>query len=400
MKNTLSLILFLLSYSVFGQTEYVHQVLLLNEGRYDYYEQEIIEPVSVGIYNPSTNLYNTIIELDNARFASDLIIFGDYFYVAADNKVFKYDLNSYELIAEQDAPGVRKMAIYDNYLFITKGDYDSATFSSVIFDSYLDVFSASDLSFVMSFDISNGPQWSTENIIINEDKLYVAINNGYEWGNYKGIIGIVDLSTMDYAHEVDLGEDGKNPVNMMFKNNSVYTINNKNWDGSSISMVNVADLETETINLSNVSAGCGVSIIRNNNLLYQLSSDYPVYSFDLLTLENSNPIEGLIHNYYAITINPINGYTYTSVSNFVSNSSILIYDVNSNLVNSFFSGVATGKIVFDVRNETSSILENNLVSLFNTSVDILGRSSIQDNMRIIISLDEDGDIEKQYLLNK
>ena len=84
--------------------------------------------MSVGIYNPSTNLYNTIIELDNARFASDLIIFGDYFYVAADNKVFKYDLNTYELIAEQDAPGVRKLTIYDNYLFITKGDSNSNDF--------------------------------------------------------------------------------------------------------------------------------------------------------------------------------------------------------------------------------------------------------------------------------
>jgi len=302
------------------------------------------------------------------------------------------------LIVEQEVPGVRKLIVYNNYLFVTKGDYDSVTFSSVVFDSYLDVLSVNDLSFVMSFDVSNGPQWSTESIIINENKLYVAINNGYEWGNYKGIVGVVDLLTMDYTHEVDLGEDGKNPINLMFKNNSVYTINNKNWDGSSISMVNVADLETETINLSNVSAGCGVSIIKDNNLLYQLSSDYPIYSFDLLTLENSNPIEGLIHNYYAISINPINGYTYTSVSNFVSNSSILIYDVNNNLVNSFFSGVATGKIVFDVRNQTSSILEDELVNTFNRSFDILGRMNMQDNMRITMS--SDGNTEKKYLLNK
>ena len=41
-----------------------------------------------------------------------------------------------------------------------------------------------DLNYQSGFEAeTNGPQWSTENLLINENKLYVLINNAYEWGN-------------------------------------------------------------------------------------------------------------------------------------------------------------------------------------------------------------------------
>ena len=97
----------------FAQTNYVHQVLLLNEGCYDYDIEEILEPVTIGSYDPETNLYNTIIEIPNVRFASDLIIDGNYFYVAADNKILKYDLDTYALLNSVDLIVVRKLIIYE-----------------------------------------------------------------------------------------------------------------------------------------------------------------------------------------------------------------------------------------------------------------------------------------------
>ena len=51
----------------------------------------------------------------------------------------------------------------------------------------------------------------------------------------------------------------------------IYTINNKNWDGSSVSIIDLdSNLfhETSCICLMLV-AGCGVSIIRDNKLNYQ-----------------------------------------------------------------------------------------------------------------------------------
>ena len=401
MKQYLYTLSFLFTFLCICQNNYLHQVLLLNEGCYDYYNEEILDPPTVGVYNPETNTYNTEIEIPNARFASDLIIDDGFFYVAADNKILKYNLDTYELINSIDYAGVRKLTIYDDFLFVSRGDYDLETYSPIIFDSYLDVYLKENFSYYYSFDTSNnGPQWSTESLLIVDNKLYIAINNAYEWGNYKGIIGIVDISNMSYS-ELDLGDDGKNPINMMYRNGNIYTLNNKNWDGSSVSILNLPTSSlVETITLSDVSAGCGVSIIRDDKLNYQKSSETEMHIFNLETLEQEGLVNNLENNYYAVALNPLSDYLYAAIANFTSNSGVLIFDENNNQVNSFFADVATSKIVFDIRNETSSNLveEKNNLDIIGVS-DVLGRS-VNDKTPIVIELLQNGDYNKKLIIKK
>jgi len=383
---------------IFAQNTYLNQVLLLNEGCYDYYEQEILEPVTVGVYNPDTNTYNTIIEISGARFASDLIIDQEYFYVAADNRILKYDLNTYDLIASQDAPGVRKIVIHDSYLFVTKGDYDLSSLSAIFFESYLDVYDVLDLSYLFSFDTENGPQWSTESLLIQNDMLYVAINNAYDYGNYKGIVGVIDLTNMSYVNEVDLGEDGKNPINLLYRNGFIYAINNKNWDGSSVSVINVDNINTQTINLSNVSNGCGVSIVRGDELCYQVSNSAQMFKFDLTNLEEIGLVDNLEYNYYAIAQDPVNNYLYASIANFISSSGVVIYDQNNDVINTFFADVATRTIAFDIRIAMVSIDEQfNNTKYVIKEIDLLGRENSSLTLKLEISNDQS--VEKKYIVN-
>ena len=72
---------------------YVHQVLVLNEGYFDYTTNQSVVPPTIGSYDPVTQTYTTIDTIQSARFGSDLIIDGDYFYVAADNHLYKYNKN-------------------------------------------------------------------------------------------------------------------------------------------------------------------------------------------------------------------------------------------------------------------------------------------------------------------
>ena len=41
----------------------------------------------------------------------------------------------------------------------------------------------------MELDTTIGPKWATQNMIVDGNTLYIAINNGFEWGNEKGLIG-------------------------------------------------------------------------------------------------------------------------------------------------------------------------------------------------------------------
>ena len=371
MKNYLFLILTLLSSSSFAQN-HVHQVLILNEGLYGYDSL-----VTVGSYDPLTETYTTVVEIDSSRFASDLIIDSTFFYVAADNKILKYHLDTYELLAEVNVEGVRNLAIHNNHLFVSRGEYDPVTWGSVSYNSYLHVYNKNNLSYITEFDTIIGPKATSQNLIVDQGKLYVAINNGFEWGNEEGLVGVIDANSLNYISEFDLGDDGKNPDNMMLHDNNLYTVNNKDWSGSSISQIN---LETGTVVTKNISAaptGCGTSCLRAGKIIYQLSQDSLLFQWDPMGEGEDNSSEiGLFDNFYELAEDKINSKFYASSTDYVSYGNIHIYDENYNLESTFTTGISPGTIVFDVR-QSLSLEELGIPNFINKSsyiYDLLGRA--------------------------
>ena len=112
--------------------EYVHQIFVLNEGYFDYSTNQIVEPVTIGVYTPSDDSYSVVDTIENARFASDLVVHEDFFYVAADNKLLKYDINNYNLVASQNIDGIRNIKIHNEKVFVSRGDYDNTTFMPIL----------------------------------------------------------------------------------------------------------------------------------------------------------------------------------------------------------------------------------------------------------------------------
>jgi hypothetical protein len=332
--------------------QYVHQVLVLNEGYYDYQTSTQGVPVTVGSYNPSTQYYQEVSTINGMRFASDLIIEGNFYYVAADAKILKFDLNNHALIAEVSCPGVRNLGISQGKLIATRGEYLTT------FDSYLHVYDANSLQLIQAIDTVQGPKWATQNVVILGNTAYIAVNNGYEWGNEKGIIGALDLQTLSYGNEIDLGPDGKNPDNLFAFNGSLYTVNNKDWSGSSISKVNVLAGSVQTENIANAGTGCGTSALLNDQLIYQLSMATELEAYDLNVLSYSGPVNGHSLTYYELCQNPVNQELYTSETDFFSYGKVHIFDPSHQELSQFQVGVSPGTIVFDVR-PLANINENN-----------------------------------------
>ena len=365
MKNYLFLILTLLSSSSFAQN-HVHQVLILNEGLYGYDSL-----VTVGSYDPLTETYTTVVEIDSSRFASDLIIDSTFFYVAADNKILKYHLDTYELLAEVNVEGVRNLAIHNSYLFASRGEY------AVQYNSYLHVYDKNTLSYVFELDTINGPKAATQNLIVDQGKLYIAVNNGYDWGNEEGLVGVIDANSLDYISEFDLGDDGKNPDNMMLQDNNLYTVNNKDWSGSSISQINLETGIVVTKNISAAPTGCGTSCLRAGKIIYQISQDSLLFQWDPMGEGEDNSSEiGLFDNFYELAEDKINSKLYASSTDYVSFGNIHIYDENYNLESTFTTGISPGTIVFDVR-QSLSLEELGIPNFTNKSsyiYDLLGRA--------------------------
>ena len=72
--------------------QYVHQELISNEGYFDFQTNNILEPATIGTYNPQTQTYQVANTLAGQRFSSDVIIDGNFYFVAADTKIYKFDL--------------------------------------------------------------------------------------------------------------------------------------------------------------------------------------------------------------------------------------------------------------------------------------------------------------------
>ena len=350
--KSLSFFLSVIIIQVCAAQNYVHQVLVLNEGYFDYTLNQSIEPVTIGSYNPISQQYIVIDTIYGARFASDLVIDNYHFYVAADNMLHKYDKNTYDLLASTQIDGIRNLAIWNDKIIVTRGDYDNTTFLPIFFNAYLQVFNKSDLSLHLELDTVIGPKWATQNLIVDGDNAYVVINNAYEWGNEKGIIGIVDLNTFSYLNEIDLGINGKNPDNMVLEDDYIYTINNKDWSSLSISQVSLLTYSSITTNLASTSTGCGTSCLRDGKINYQISGDTLLYEWDIITLPSTGISLGLNQNFYDLSYDEINNLLYASSTDYSTYGDINIYNQNNYLIHSFQCGISPGTIAFDIRNAT------------------------------------------------
>lgn len=356
MKKGLLFAAVLCSTGLFAQ-QYTHQVLVANEGFFDFQTNVIIEPATIGSYNPTTQTYVVVDTLEGQRFSSDVLIDGSFYYVAADTKIYKFDLNTHQELGSIFLPGVRNIAISDNKLIATRGEYLQT------YDSYLQVFDKNSLQLIAAFDTITGPKWASQNIVIINNIAYIAINNAYEWGNEKGLVGQLNLISLTYGSEIDLGIEGKNPDNMFVFNNEIYTVNNKDWTGASVSKIS-ANGAVNTQNIANAVTGCGTSALRDDKLVYQISMENTLNDYNLLSMNAVGPVAGISNNFYELAQNPQSGELYTSTTDFFSQGMVHIYDANNNLVNQFSAGVSPGTIVFDIRSSAGLIELENVLQVY------------------------------------
>lgn len=355
-KITLVLSLFVSGY-MYSQN-YVHQVYVLNEGYFDYQTNTILEPVTLGSFNPQSGSYSVVDTIENMRFASDIIIDADFAFVAADSKILKYNKFTNLLVGSVDCPGVRNLIVSNNYLLATRGEYLTT------YDSYLHVYDATSLQLIQAIDTITGPKWAAQNMVVNGSTVYIAVNNGYEWGNEKGIIGQLDLTTLTYGNEIDLGTEGHNPDNMVISGSTILTVNNKDWSGASVSKLDIATGNVTTSNIASSITGCGTSCLREDNIVYQISGESTLNEWSVLNMIPVGPVSNHNLNYYELAEDQVNNLFYASNTDFFSYGKVYVYDASNNLVTTFDAGVSPGTIAFDVRSAAGLNDLNNSIKIY------------------------------------
>ena len=370
---TASTVGLIFSLSLHSQS-HLHQVIVLNEGWSDWQTGEVIEPATMGVYDPGLQLYTLVDTLDGAAFVSDAAIFNETILVAADGALLQYDANTYQLLQSVESVGIRKMAIHEGVVYVTRGDIDDQGLSLQL-DAYFQWYDAASLQLLGELTVSeNGPQYATEGIAVADDRVYFAINNAFDWGNEVGFIGAYDTNSDEYL-EWDLGENGMNPYHLFAAGETVVTVNNRDYGSTSLSALVLANQSVETVEVSEANAGCLAAIGIDSEVRYQISGESAVRQSNTQDLANSTPWISDCPSYYGMAVDPVSGQIYASVTDYSTFGLIEIRSESGEFLGQFDCGVSPGVICMDVR-ELSSISRLPLpISVRHRfqRVDVLGR---------------------------
>ena len=370
---------------------HLHQVIVLNEGWSDWQTGEVIEPATMGVYDPGLQLYTLVDTLDGAAFVSDAAIFNETILVAADGALLQYDANTYQLLQSVESVGIRKMAIHEGVVYVTRGDIDDQGLSLQL-DAYFQWYDAASLQLLGELTVSeNGPQYATEGIAVADDRVYFAINNAFEWGNEVGFIGAYDTNSDEYL-EWDLGENGMNPYHLFATGETVVTVNNRDYGSTSLSALDLANQSIETVEVSEANAGCLAAIGIDSEVRYQISGESAVRQSNTQDLASSTPWISDCPSYYGMAVDPVSGDIYASVTDYSTFGLIEIRSESGELLGQFDCGVSPGVICMDVR-ELSSIAGLPLpipVRHRFQRVDVLGRALSNSGRLQGLTLDGQG----------
>lgn len=336
LRLILPLITLLFSANVLAQSP--TKILIANEGYNDFSTGEQVVKPSIAVYDIASDVYQVIEEIEGSSFTSDIEIDGNFFYVAADNKVLKYEINSLQRVATLEVEGVRKLAFYEDQMIITRGDF------GVTFDHYVQSYDKNDFSLLYELDQVEGPAYSSEDIVVENGMAYVAVNNAFEFPNYKGLVGVVDLQNNAYVKEFNLGVNGNNPDYMTIENGVLYTLNNQDFSTSSVSQINLTNDEVSTNDLL-TAGGCGSSIFAKGKFHYQVSGEDLIKSYDF---DQNTTIGNLLEGrfIYGLHYEPASNIYYAGVTDFVTSGSLFSFNESGEILNEFNAGVSPGNITF------------------------------------------------------
>ena len=338
-RSLLSSIVLALALSTSAQ-QYVHQVLVLSEGYFDFGTQTQVTPVTLYSYDTSQGTVQSVAVINDARFGTHVQVHGPFIYVAADSFLLKYDADTYTLLDMEIVTGIRRLDFWNDKLILSRGEVGGLP-------HYLEVRDKNtfDLDYIVA--PADGLAYSGEDVAVVGDKAYIAVNNGFDWGNAVGFVGILDMMNGNYS-QIDLGPDGINPENIMVDGNRLWTLNNKDFTGSSVSRVDLVNGTLDvTANIA-VGSGCAASELAQEKVYYMEYAVGQVARYDVNaesvvdTLTGSTSIYGLVND-------PVNNLLYTTTTDFFSIGELFNMSYTGTMTSLGAVGPNPGKLALDIR---------------------------------------------------
>ncbi len=371
MKNLKSIvalaIVIAMNISVFAYGQnitWVKQVLTANSGKFEF-SPPYQDFVSLQTFNPLTQVSNDFGTI-YTQSAQDICVSNHFAYVAAQDSIIKYNLNTLSRVAAVADSGLNKLLVMGNRLLVSK-QYPIVT-------NFFEVLDTADLSLIAQVEGISG---DCGGIAVLNDTVYVAVNGG--WMGTEGKLAIIETSGWTFVREINFGTEAIGIMQIYPYGDRIVTVNKSPYsipDQGSITIYDPA--QQNFINtLLNVNVGNATGI--KGKLLY-LCLNYGIGTIDLDALAIadttiiSDPGSAFFTYITSSAIDTINNRLYVNTGDYFSNGVCLIASLDGDSITSYSTGVSSDAVVMDYRESPAGMpgieMESGLLTVFpNPAID-------------------------------
>lgn len=315
----------------------VPQVIIANGGRFET-NPPFFDYVTVASYNTLTQAY-TLFDTIYTQSVQDILITDHYAYVAAQDSIVKYDLDTHQRVAIIADSGLEKLGIYGDKLIVTKG-YPVKRF-------FVEILDASNLALFSLIDNISG---DCGGVLAGSDSVYVAVNGGYMGS--EGKIAVINTASWTVTHEINFGPGAVGIWNLFGYNGYIYSINITPGGSSQVGSITKCSQSDETFtnNILGVIVGDGVGI--QGHLLYVgFNNGIGSYDLDNDAIADTNIVRdpGVPNHIYilAAALDYVNNDFYLTFGNYSNPGKCIETTILGDSLTSFSVGISANAIAIE-----------------------------------------------------
>jgi hypothetical protein len=319
------------------RNEWVNQVIIVNGGKFE--GPPYTDYVTVQKYDPVTQI-STVFDVIYTQSVQDVIIDGHFAYVAAQDSIVKYDIDTYLRVAAVADSGLSKLYKYGNKVLVSK-QWPIKRFFLEVLDENLSLLARVQNISGESAGITSGA-----------DTVFVAVNGGYS--GTEGKIARIKTSNWTVVGETNFGPDAVGIWNLYNYGNKIYSVNRTPAGSTNTGSITVYDIYLGTFSNLKVDVLVGDGFGIKDNLLY-LKMNEGLGSFDLETKHIADttiiPDPGSADRRYIIStaIDYINDQFYINIGNRSNYGYGKIASLAGDSIGSYTTGINSEGIAIDYR---------------------------------------------------
>lgn len=275
---------------------YPKKLVVANGGQYGNSAQNVVVQ-NLHLYSQSLSYADTI----NTESVQNIIVDGKYGYLAAQDSIYKIDLETLDIQYSSGFPGVSTSALMLNDSLLWVGNAFGATSDNLY------AFRSDDLSLVFSV---NQVSRAVNSMALLNDTLIVTQNlTSSSWTDSAGFVALVDVSDGSFLGNIPLHNVYDAGWVLVNENEDVFFVNPAS---DTYGYFDNSTYVTDTFG-RDLASGYGAKIQLEGNILIGIF-DNEIGVFDLAT--ETYIVTGLIDSVSSFVFDPIESIFYTSYTDF------------------------------------------------------------------------------------